>query len=155
MVGVNGTSPSLPLVALAGLDSAIVEEISDVQRCAWVVYGNLRTAARCARGMCEVRESMSSGLQVDAAFVKPGFGHKIAVPLCFLVDGMSIGCSCHPCRRLHLSIPTIVPSTLVEPSNCLVVHVHPPLNLYPPSPEHWLPAHLQVKSTLSHTAPTF
>ncbi|EFJ45926.1 hypothetical protein VOLCADRAFT_93644 [Volvox carteri f. nagariensis] len=46
VLGFGATGSALPLVALAGLDNIAQEELSEVQRCAWIVYGNLRTAAR-------------------------------------------------------------------------------------------------------------
>ncbi|GIL86411.1 hypothetical protein Vretifemale_14745 [Volvox reticuliferus] len=46
LLGPGSSSSSLPLVTLAGLDTVSPEELSEVQRCAWIAYGNLRTAAR-------------------------------------------------------------------------------------------------------------
>ena len=34
-------------MCLAGLDCVAPEEVCEVQRCAWVAYANLRSAARC------------------------------------------------------------------------------------------------------------
>ncbi|GLI67733.1 hypothetical protein VaNZ11_011934 [Volvox africanus] len=46
LLGPGGSSSSFPLVTLAGLDTVTPEELSEVQRCAWITYGNMRTAAR-------------------------------------------------------------------------------------------------------------